>query len=240
VALAAASACATAFGGAISGDGRCVATKLKAAGTRTRDAAACARKGAAKGPEAAAACLAKADARFRTGIGRADKQGTCTGTAEELTGLIDQCLVTLGPPTACAESGHPTCDGACPGGLTCRPFEVFANGASSETGCSCVDVSNGPQCGGSVCADDLPCPDPDFVCERWTAGDALACDHSICQPAMVTPTTLPPAPENTTPCDGEEFPPRSSRTPPVCPSSARRTMARGVLCLRVLGVMRPA
>jgi hypothetical protein len=90
--------------------------------------------------------------------------------------------------------------------LTCRPFEVFANGASSETACSCVDVSNGPQCGGSVCAEDLQGPDPDFVCERWTAGDALACDHSICQPAMVTPTTLPPTPENQTPCDGGEFP----------------------------------
>jgi len=206
MALAAAAACATAFGDAISGDGRCAAKKLKAVGAKTRNQAACARKAEAKGPGTAAACLAKAETKFGAALGRADRQGTCTGTTEDLEALIDQCLGTLAPPTPCATSGHPTCDGACPAGLSCRPFEMFANGASAETGCSCVDVSNGPPCGGSDCADDLQCPDPGFVCERWTAGDPLACDHSICQPATVTPTTLPPTTENMTPCDGGEFP----------------------------------
>ena len=86
-ALAAVGACTTAFGGAVSGDGRCAAKKLKATGRRTRDEAACARKGAAKGPEAAAACLAAADAKFQAAIGRADRQGTCTATAAELAAL---------------------------------------------------------------------------------------------------------------------------------------------------------
>jgi hypothetical protein len=90
--------------------------------------------------------------------------------------------------------------------LSCRPFEVFTDGASTETGCSCVDEANGPECDGSICASDLRCTDPGFVCERWTTNDPLACDHSICQPAMTTPTTLPPGPENTNPCVGGEFP----------------------------------
>jgi hypothetical protein len=204
-ALATVSACTTALGAAISGDGRCAAKKLKAAATRTRAAAACGRKAAAANAGTPAVCLAKAEAKFVVAIGRADEQGTCTGAAEALAALIDQCLDTL-PPTACTDAGHPTCDGACPDGSTCRPFEVFANGAPTEAGCSCVDASNGPPCGGNVCSDDLQCPDPGFVCERWTGGDPLACDHSICQPAMVTPTTLPPTPENQHPCDGGEFP----------------------------------
>jgi hypothetical protein len=204
-ALAAARACATEIGGTISGDGRCTAKKLNAAGRRTRDEVACARKGAAKGAATAAECLDKADTKLGEAIGRADQKGTCTGTTEELTASIDACVATLTPP-ACATSGHPTCDGPCPDGLTCRPFEVFEAGASSEAGCSCVDVSNGPPCGGAVCGEDLQCPEPGFVCERWTAGDPLTCDHSICQPAMVTPTTLPPTPENDIPCDGGEFP----------------------------------
>jgi hypothetical protein len=207
-ALAAASACTTAFSGATSGDGRCTAQKLKAAGARTSDEAACARKAAP------AVCLAKAELKFVAALEKADRRGTCAGTADGLEALIAQCLATLGPPTPCDESGHPTCDGACPTGRTCKPFEVFANGASSAAGCSCVDPSNGPPCGGDVCAEDLQCPQPGFVCERWTAGDPLACDHSICQPAMVTPTTLPPAPENLTRCDGGEFPSCGGSCPP--------------------------
>jgi hypothetical protein len=204
-ALSAASACATTFSEAISGDARCAAVKLKAAGVKARDKAACARK-AAKGPEAVAECVEKVETKFSATVTKADEKGSCTGTASELEALVDACAATL-PPPHCTSAGSPTCNGACPDGLTCRPYEVFANGASIETGCSCVDVVNGPECGSPVCSMDQHCPDPDFVCEQWTEGDPLACDHTICQPAMVTPPPLPPpGSENMTPCDGGEFP----------------------------------
>ena len=138
-------------------------------------------------------------------IAKANDKGSCTGTASELEGLVDACVATL-TPGHCSSAGYATCNGACPEGSTCRPYEVFANGASIETGCSCVDVVNGPECGSPVCSADLHCDDPSFVCEQWTAGDPLACDHSICQPALLTPPPAPPAPENTTPCDGGGFP----------------------------------
>jgi hypothetical protein len=204
-ALAAASACATTFGEAISGDARCAAIKLKGAGVKARGKAACARKAADKGPEALAECVEKVETKFAATITKADEKGSCTGAASELEGLVDACVASL-PPGHCNSAGYATCNGACPDGLTCRPYEVFANGASIETGCSCVDVVNGPECGSPVCSVDQHCDDPSFVCEQWTEGDPLACDHTICQPAMLTPPPPPPGPENTTPCDGGEFP----------------------------------
>jgi hypothetical protein len=204
-ALAAATACATTFGEAISGDPRCAAIKLKGAGVKARNKAACARKAADKGPEALAECVDKVEAKFAATIAKADEKGSCTGTASALEGLVDACVATL-PPGHCNSTGYATCNGACPDGLTCRPYEVFANGASIETGCSCVDVVNGPECGSPVCSVDRHCDDPSFVCEQWTDGDPLACDHTICQPALLTPPPVPPGPENMTPCDGGEFP----------------------------------
>jgi hypothetical protein len=204
-ALAAASACATTFGDAISGDPSCAAIKLKGAGVKTRNKAACARKAADNGPEALAECVERAEAKFASTVAKADEKGSCTGTASGLEDVVDACVATL-PPAHCNSAGYATCNGACPDGLTCRPYEVFANGASIETGCSCVDVVNGPECGSPLCSVDRHCDDPSFVCEQWTDGDPLGCDHTICQPAMLTPPPPPPAPENMTPCDGGEFP----------------------------------
>ena len=94
-ALAAAGACTTAFADAVSGDASCVAKKLKAAGTSARAEAACARK-ADEGD--AIVCLAKAEKKLRDAIDKADQHGTCTGTADELAALIDECVITLGQP----------------------------------------------------------------------------------------------------------------------------------------------
>jgi hypothetical protein len=74
-----------------------------------------------------------------------------------------------------------------------------------ETGCSCVDVTNGPTCAGTTCGIDRHCADPTEVCERWLPGDPLGCDHMICQPTLTTPTTLPPT-DKVVECDGGEFP----------------------------------
>ena len=212
-ALAAASACATAFSGAISGDARCAAIKLKAAGVKTRSKAACARKAADKGPDALAECLAKVETKFAATIAKGDENGSCTGTASGLEALVDACIATL-PSAHCNSAGYATCNGACPDGLTCRPYEVFANGASIETGCSCVDLVNGPECGAPVCSVDQHCDDPTFVCEQWTDG---GCDHTICQPALLAPP--PPAPgfENVLLCDGGEFPTCAG----TCPAGQR-------------------
>jgi Protein of unknown function (DUF1566) len=216
VALSGATACMTAFSGAIAGDARCAAKKLKAAGVKARNKATCARKAAANG-KPIAPCLAKVETSFSKAILKAEQKAACTGTAAELEELVDGCVDTLPPPRTCSGAGYAACNGTCPDGLTCRPYEVFADGASIEAGCSCVDVSNGPACGGAVCGTDQVCPDPGFVCEQWTAGDPLACDHTICQPALVTPTTLPPDTENRSPCVGGEFPTCGG----TCPNGGR-------------------
>jgi hypothetical protein len=57
-----------------------------------------------------------------------------------------------------------------------------------------VDVVNGPECASPVAAWTGTADDPSFVCEQWTDGDPLACDHTICQPAMLMPPPPPPAP----------------------------------------------
>ena len=199
-AVSATAACVRTFGGALSGDARCAAKKLRAAAGKARDETLCARKPAGK----RAACLAAVETNFGKAVLKADLKGDCTATAADLDVLVDACVGGLQPPRTCTGGAFPACGGTCPEGLACRPYEVFANGASAETGCSCVDVTNGPQCGGPVCGTDQHCPDPDDVCERWTVGDG--CDHMICQPAMVTPTTLPPTSTNERSCDGGEFP----------------------------------
>ena len=72
-------------------------------------------------------------------------------TFDDVDALIDACLAGLPPPIPCAGGGeYPACAGGCADGLTCRPYEVFANGASIETGCGCVNVATGPECGGPV------------------------------------------------------------------------------------------
>jgi len=194
-ALATARACATAFDGATSGDARCVAKKLRALGARARGEARCGGQ---------AACLRKADAKFAGALRRAERKAECGGTQAELAATLATCDDPAPPDWTCADADSPTCNGTCPEGFACRPFEIFADGASSETGCACVDPVNGPACGEPVCSLDQACPDAGFVCEQWTIDDA--CDHTVCQPAMVTPTTLPPPPEDPHLCDGGEFP----------------------------------
>jgi hypothetical protein len=236
-ALTTAGTCSTTLGQLVSGDPSCAAIKLKGAGLKARDDAACAGKPADKGSEALAKCLAKAATKFAKTIAKADEKGTCTGTASELEESVDACVVAL-PPGHCNAAGYATCGGACPDGLTCRPYEVFANGASTETGCSCVDVVNGPKCGAPVCSVDRHCDDPSFVCEQWLDGDPLGCDHTICQPALTTPPSVPPGGDNTTVCDGgSEFPTCGG----TCPDGMRcqalegffegETMFAGCLCV---------
>jgi hypothetical protein len=203
-ALSTAHTCAAAFAGATSGDEGCAARKLRAMGTRTRGEARCARKAAAG--SGGSPCLEQLASRFTTAIRKAERKGACTGTEAELTAVLETCDDP--PPTewTCSAADSPACNGTCPPGLACRPYEVFEDGTSVEAGCSCVDPVNGPACGEPVCSVDQTCPDPGFVCEQWRVGDARGCDHTVCQPAMVTPTTLPPGPENTARCDGGEFP----------------------------------
>src|SRR5262249_7148331 len=145
--------CTTTISAAISGDARCAAAKLKGAGAKARAKAACAGKPADKGSAAFAECVDKVETKFATAISKAEEKGSCTGTASDLETLVDACVATL-PAGHCNAGGFATCNGACPSGLTCRPFEVFANGASVDTGCSCVDVVNGPACGSPVCSVD--------------------------------------------------------------------------------------
>jgi len=194
-ALAVAHDCATAFAAATSGDARCAAKKLRAVGAKARGDARCAGK---------AACLRKGDAKLTRALRKAERKAACTGTQAELAVALATCDDPEPPIFTCTDAAAPTCNGTCPDGFACRPFELFADGASLETGCSCVDPINGPACGEPVCSADRACPEPGFVCEQWTVGGT--CDHTICQPAMVTPTTLPPPPEDPHLCDGGEFP----------------------------------
>ncbi len=202
--LGAAAACVTSFDDAVGGDAPCVAAKLKAAGKKAAGTRACAKKHLLKGT-ALAPCLEKVELKFAKAVTKAESKKTCTGTVDGLGALVDACLAESQPPIACTGgSGHPMCDGACPDGLTCRAYEVFENGASVDAGCSCVDVASGPLCGGPTCGTDAHCDDPTHVCERWLTDSG--CDHSICQPAMTTPTTLPPSAENQLLCSGGTWP----------------------------------
>jgi len=211
-ALAVTGDCVTAFDGATAGAAACVARKIKAAGKKSVGKSGCAKKATLKGI-AIEECLQKVETKFVRAVAKADRSGVCTGTAAELETVVDACLVALPLPVACTGgAGHPTCDGSCPDGLTCRPYEVFGNGATSEAGCSCVDVVQGPDCSGTTCGTDRHCADPTEVCEQWLAGDPLGCDHMICQPALTTPTTLPT--REMLECDGGEFPTCGGACPP--------------------------
>jgi hypothetical protein len=234
-ALGATTECATTFAGATAGDAACAAGKIKAAGKLAAGRTACAKKALVKGPGVEAACLAQVAQKFAKAVGKADGKGLCTGTVASLEAAVDACLVGLSFPIACTGgTGHPTCDGACADELTCRPYEVFVNGASATTGCSCVDVA-GPACGGTTCGVDQHCTDPTEVCERWLGGDPLGCDHMICQPAMTTPTTIPP--REMLECDGGEFPtcggtcPTGERCQAVQARLSEFTLFAGCVCV---------
>src|SRR6185503_11533545 len=144
-ALANAIACVAAFDRTIAGTPSCAARKLGAAGRATAGTSACVSKAVRAGSDLDAACLQKVEEKFARAFARADGRGSCTGTAADVEKLVDGCVDGLPLPIPCTGgTGHPTCDGTCPDGLTCRPYEVFANGASRETGCGCVDVATGP------------------------------------------------------------------------------------------------
>jgi hypothetical protein len=208
------SQCVTDLDGATTGDAGCSALKIKAAGKKAAGKSACAKTAAIQGTTVDPACLAKVETKFAKAMAKADRLGACTGTAQEIEALVDACVLPL--PIACTGgTGYSTCDGTCPDGLTCRPYEVFESGASVETGCSCVDMVQGIACGGAMCGPDEYCADPMEVCERWFEGDPLGCDHTICQPALTTPTTLPPA--EMTACGGGEFPTCGG----TCPTGTR-------------------
>ena len=222
-ARATASSCVAAIDGATAGAAACAARKIKAAGKQAAARSACAKKAAVK-RIAIEPCLAKGEGKLTKAVAKADQKGACTGRAEELSAAVEACLGALPFPIACdGGAGFATCDGSCPDGLTCRPYEVFTNGASVETGCSCVDVAQGPECSGTTCGADRHCPDPTHVCERWLGGDPLGCDHMICQPALTTPTTLPP--REMLECDGGEFPTCGG----ACPDGERCQAAQALL-----------
>jgi hypothetical protein len=198
--------CVVGFDGATAGSAPCVARKIKAAGAKAAAKAACIRKATLKGIDKDQACLDKVETTFAAAVAKADRKGTCTGTVDALEALVDACLGSLAEPPACeGGTGFPTCDGTCPAGRSCRPYEVFEDGTSTETGCSCVNVVDGPECSGDTCGPDRHCADPTEVCERWLEADGFGCDRMVCQPAMTTPTTLPPD-DKIVECDGGEFP----------------------------------
>jgi hypothetical protein len=201
--LAAAISCTTSFDGATTGDASCAAAKIKAAGKKAAGKKTCEKKNLLKGADLAT-CLAKVEVKFAKTIAKAESKRTCTGTADAIESLVDGCIAESQAAIPCTGgSGSPVCDGSCPDGLTCRPYEVFTNGESTDAGCSCVDVVNGPPCEGASCGTDRHCEDPMHVCERWVTDDG--CDHMVCQPAMTTPTTLPP-PGDPIECTGGEYP----------------------------------
>ena len=135
-AQAAAGECVAAFDGATTGSAACAARKIQAAGQKAAAKAACVRKATLNGIDKDPACLAKVEAKFADAMAKADRKGTCTGTADEVEALVDACLTGLAAPIACeGGAGFPTCAGACPESLTCRPYEVFEGGASVESGC---------------------------------------------------------------------------------------------------------
>jgi hypothetical protein len=209
--------CVASFDETVSGHTACAAAKIKAAGKKAYGKSACAKKAALKGTPIEP-CLNKVEQKLEKAVAKADAKGACTVTAAALEALVDACFDSLPPPIPCSDgAGHPTCNGTCADGLGCRPYEVFANGGSIETGCSCVDVDDGPECGGAVCGTDQHCDDPNEVCERWMTGDPLGCDHMICQPAMTTPTTLPGT-DKMTECEGGSGFPACGGT---CPSGTR-------------------
>jgi len=209
--------CVAAFDRAIEGVPSCAVRKLRAAGLKAAGKNVCASRAMRAGTAVDAACAQKVEEKFAAAIAKADARGSCTGTAAEVTALVDACLAGLPPPIPCTGgTGHPICGGTCAEGLTCRPYEVFANGASIETGCGCVDVTNGPECAGTTCGTDRHCADPSEVCERWMTGDPSACDHMICQPALTTPSTLPTS-DKITECTGGTFPSCGG----TCPDGAR-------------------
>jgi len=223
-AVATTSACVASVDGAATGDAACAARKIKAAGKQTAGKSGCAKKAALEGTASDPGCLGKVETKFAKAMAKADRKGVCTGTTDEVKALVDACLAGEPAPIPCeGGAGFATCDGTCPAGLTCRPYEVFEHGASATTGCSCVDVLQGPPCGGTTCGTDQHCDDPTQVCERWLAGEPLGCDHMICQPALTTPTTLPP--REMLECDGGEFPTCGG----TCPTGERCQAAQAFI-----------
>ncbi len=91
-------ACLTAFLGAIAGDAKCAALKMTAVGKKASAKATCQKKAFLKGATVDSACIAAAEGKFNTAVGKADGSGTCTGAATGLEGLVDACLTSLVSP----------------------------------------------------------------------------------------------------------------------------------------------
>lgn len=84
--------CVSSFTGAIAGDAKCAAAKMKAVGKKTKAKAKCERKALLTGTTASTTCLAAAETKFNAAIAKADTRGSCSDTAPALEALVDTCL----------------------------------------------------------------------------------------------------------------------------------------------------
>ena len=92
-------ACVASLTGAIAGDAKCAAAKMKAVGTTTYAETKCHQKSVLKGLALEAPCLDKAATKFTTAVAKADGLGTCADTATALGALVDGCVESLGNAT---------------------------------------------------------------------------------------------------------------------------------------------
>ena len=91
--------CVASLTGAIAGDAKCAAAKMKAVGTTTYAKTKCHQKSVLNGLALDAPCLDKAATKFTTAVAKADGLGTCADTATALEALVDGCVESLGNAT---------------------------------------------------------------------------------------------------------------------------------------------
>ena len=91
--------CVASLTGAIAGDAKCAAAKMKAVGTTTYAKTKCHQKSLLKGLALDTPCLDKAEPKFTTAVAKADGLGTCADTATALEALVDECVGSLGNAT---------------------------------------------------------------------------------------------------------------------------------------------
>jgi hypothetical protein len=113
--------------GAISGDARCTAAKVKAVGKEVKSEAKCYRKAILADTTVDPTCLATAGTKLATAVGKADALGSCTDTATSLDALVDGCAGDLHDLIG---DGSPQCTLA---------DNTTATGTVNPNGCAVLD-----------------------------------------------------------------------------------------------------
>jgi hypothetical protein len=117
----------------------CAAAKRNAAGRKAEDKMRCHAHAASTAGPVDAVCLARAEARFRVAVTKADRKGSCPGTGDELETLIDGCVARLVSDTpgdgGCIAAKRTAAGTEASGKLACQAKDATKHKATALAAC---------------------------------------------------------------------------------------------------------